>query len=380
MFKSAVLFAAVVCLLSCKTRDFNSSTQSRFDPSSCLAAPEDKSLPTIRATQETWTFHWTNNTSVLTPAGLKSYIKSVTESGQAPDQSRSTNVFGDGLYVAADPVISSNYGELLVVVPIKEDCEFGLSNHLAEAEDPKGRALVGSSLAGIVYQFGDPGRAIVIRNSSAIEFSKLRVVDTRANRGKRFIDVEPLSHPSPSWLDAYEYYGRLFPPFYKFPVEALKKITDGSGDFNDAGLSVMMTIGVNAADPQKVKDLVQHVNSSPTLFPYCSSNENKLALFGVELYFCQTKAIGRVMGALIDPQSESSNAISFVEATRVLKKMGYLGEASASWPEDTPAVETARAIIGIYRNAPNYRNKARRLLSVATDTTEVRKHAVLDSW
>ena len=323
--------------LSCRTRTYHADANlhATFNPQECLAQAQDSKLTIIgTGTVKTSTWHWNSDRRMAeVPYAQRSFSNSLMAL-QGKDPSQDPNAMGAGIYVAADPGISAAYGRVLVEVPIKPSCQLGFTPHHF-IENDSDKTLIQSGLPGIVYNFAEPGRAIVIRNPSVILFDEIRTYDTFKNDGKRLNEVESFAGEA-DWRMALQHYGALYPIMFANGVKEMmaKPFFDGTGKSTDYGIALAIAIEITNPTADILKTLKTAIETDKTSYPMCSQTEAAMTMRGIPNWLCLNLSSMKSLGSLIG--TGAGKKIQLPEAIRILK-------ISRALPQDWPDSSTQEA-------------------------------------
>lgn len=276
-----VLLSTTTMPLGCKQRSYNANNNSQLSISttSCLAQEADRSFPLITSPEKTTlTYHWTFDDSAETTAGAIRMVKSRLAKIASEPITDHRDAFGPGLYVASDPVTSRGYGDILLIVPVRPQCEFGMSQE-EDAGSDKSKSLAKSALVGIVYPFGSEGsRALVIRSTSAIDVEKIESISLRHNKNLSIAEIPlfPLNGKV-KWTDALRHYGVRFPLWLMSPAESknwktlLSKTRSDDGEITELGLVLVKLLEFTFPTEKKVELLKSALTATTgkDFFPWC---------------------------------------------------------------------------------------------------------------
>lgn len=297
MFRVLLSSSLILGILGCKPRVFN-STETR---SSSL-----QTLPDVQV------FHWTNDSRAL--SDTKGYLLSQTNPAHSKNEALRSGRFppytvvGHGLYLAADPVQSHSYGNILVSVRLKAASVPVLIDFDQDEVRP---FVVDKSVPTIVYKwtsgvFLAGEGAAVVRDASALDISSTKV--TAVGKGKTYCEHAPLAID-----DSME---KLVAGYGDLLASAAPLSDDGIGygeklftekKFNEFGIA--------AAAWGEAASLPQNLEQSAKAF--LAKQENECQLTGAALktdwFDCAKRAY---LGIQFDDEVEF--------ASKLFRAMGYL--------------------------------------------------------
>ena len=374
--KSKVLYLSL-CLFACKNRNYNANNMSHNPMPSQFSCHATENIKKIKPTgKKTAVFHYTNNSEVLTAEGFKKYVAEKFRRSATIELKKSTNAFGEGLYLAADPVTSSGYGKILVSFELNNSCDYGYSDSSFWHSDKDAPALIQSSAAGIVYDFGTPGRAIVLRTEEAIDWNTVRIFDLRNEGGQKLSDLDIFpSQPQNTWKDAMQHYRG----FYNIGLaKNFSQLSSSTGGFfkpdhtlTDAGLFFALISDFEFGTLEKKLNAPDATKN----YPHCGSLKVEANEIRSKLCFAELQnLIG--LGTDLNHDPAKSSALNQQEAVKILGEIGL----SIEFKEKLPNTVFTQKIFDVYLQKPDMQAKATAYLKALALGVSIKAEAELDNW
>ncbi len=396
---TSVLVLAGIMSVGCKSRSYNSSDAKSFfiSASSCLAQNADKSFPLIASPNRTTvTYHWTSRSAAETTPGAIDMVKSYLTKIASEPIEKDSNAFGPGLYVASDPSTSMSYGDILLVVPLRPNCQFGFSKAVG-ADSTIDESMVKSKLPGIVYSFGgEDNRALVIRTISAIDVDKIESISTRKTQKVSLSEIPLMPITGKVRLtDAIRHYGKHFPAFLltssnDSAMSALmQKMRTTNGGVSDFGVMMIKSLELSGSLDRMTIPLQEALKTTTgkDLFPWCfktvadetshASSTNSSLIFGRCLQTAWSNAL-----KLIFPDSGAQNPEDKMSATETNRTLVLAGFLPKNWTASTSLEHSGNEVLRRVLADTVFVNSAKHIYKVmdAIDTNDFSAHNTLNAW
>ena len=214
--KYLLCFGLSVISLSCRSSRYSDE----------LAGPQGKGndIEFFSTPAQVMTYSWTNDSSAIGSArSAKGYIEKIVKTAEANRNLPGVggdNEVGFGLYTAADPINSKEYGRILVEVPLLSGSKLGVGNLEGRNELlPIIRDI--NDVPAIIYNFGGinfsgGGRAIVLRSTSLLDMASAKSYDCRSgdisfsdHKPMRIRDTTTVSEILSVWCDQMQFFSRV---------------------------------------------------------------------------------------------------------------------------------------------------------------------------
>lgn len=290
-------------------------------PAKVMRAPEGK----------TFGYHWTNDERVTTPSGLAEWMNEKFEAARLTPLEESGNAFGEGLYLASNPISTAGLGRILVIVPLTPGCAYAVATDVDWEQSASTRAAIESQHAGLLYPFDAQERAVVLRDASTFDAGAVRVVDTRVREGERLETYAARTFASASpWTEAASYYGAEFAFAASQMVE--DKATgapffDAKGALTAEGFALALQSELTSGGTKREQALDALIDAAPTRldFPICGRREERFTFRGSKHRDC-LGALFESIAVHVAPSLATSmgeSPMSVYEAHNVLSALGY---------------------------------------------------------
>lgn len=214
--KYLLCFGLSVISLSCRSSRYSDE----------LAGPQGKGndIEFFSTPAQVMTYSWTNDSSAIGSArSAKGYIEKIVKTAEANRNLQGVggdNEVGFGLYTAADPINSKEYGRILVEVPLLSRSKLGVGNLEGRNELlPIIRDI--DDVPAIIYNFGGinfsgGGRAIVLRSTSLLDMASAKSYDCRSgdisfadHKPLKIKDTTTVSEVLSVWCDQMQFFSRV---------------------------------------------------------------------------------------------------------------------------------------------------------------------------
>ncbi|MCA2961950.1 MAG: hypothetical protein IOD12_16995 [Silvanigrellales bacterium] len=343
------LLPLTLCLFACRTRSTlespkdASSVQSTSANRTYACTPEEaqgQALAKVMTVPAGTTFgyHWTNDERVATPSGLAEWMREKFEAARSTPLQESGNAFGEGLYLASNPISTAGLGRLLVIVPLKPGCVFAVAPDIDWENSSDTRAAIESPHAGLLYPFDAEERAVVLRDASTFDAAALRVVDSRVREGERIESYAARNFTAASpWMEAANYYGAEF-AFVASEIVQDKAsgapLLDAQGKLTAEGFALALQSELTSGGSKREQALDSLIAAAPTRldFPVCGRREERFTYRGSKYRDC-VGALFESVAVHVAPSLASSmgeSPMGVEEAQKVLGALGYADVLPAS--------------------------------------------------
>lgn len=200
------LILLIILSLSACTFNVTKSTvrYANDDQVPCTASPADRRFKLATSRAATYGYNWEQADWLLTPKDARYFITETIKRVDPAVINRRVNM-GEGLYIAPNPFVSSDFGDTLMVIPFTEGCEFGVTRLDIITDGRDSYEMMKSLLPGVIYPWRET-LAMVARNSRALDIDNVTVVP-QSRVESRLLDMEPFKlKENSTWFEAASHY------------------------------------------------------------------------------------------------------------------------------------------------------------------------------
>jgi hypothetical protein len=336
-----------------------------------------------------WAFSWINDPA-LTTQNAPQRLRDIFAFGRQTNKGRAMRTsdleMGGGLYVAGDPISSSDYGRKLIMAPLQKNLQGKVAIFDSTGRDENfvqaWQSIVGDEkIPGIYYSFGGlpfastGGNAIVIRNDGVMDLSKVRILDLTNFFSRPWRELKAAKSLAPDQTeDIMKLYGSNQTIFASLVDESL--IFTGNADRPISTYGILLGIRSELATPSPtIIQKMMAFKTDPTT-PVTAERLNFMAMnqrFNTDSYRINDffdRLFGRIMSETLGKRSDlflPDPDISVAEAQKVLGALGLLPSNAkyanfkelgedlvATWSKDPDAYKNLSEGFGVAKSMKSY--------------------------